>query len=174
MKVTKEDLIGQLTGVPIEVAQLMIEEQVLQGNPADVMVFQHAFISHKNEKGFDWRETRQGDYEWTEAWRGNYIPILEWIEKNKPKSEESYTFPCLMWVGFNQNHMDTKENKRVGFMKKEGKFLAWADATSFEEAETVTGATVWDYATPVQKVVVTKQQIAEKFGCDVEDLKILE
>jgi hypothetical protein len=77
MKVTKEDLIGQLAGVPLEVAQLMIEEQVLQGNEADVTVFQHSFISHKNEKGFDWNHSRQGDNRWTPAWRGNYIPILE-------------------------------------------------------------------------------------------------
>jgi hypothetical protein len=79
-----------------------------------------------------------------------------------------------MWVGWDQKDIDTKENKRVVFMKKNGKFLAWAGATSFEQAEAVTGTMVWDYAIPVQKVVVTKQQIAEKFGCDVEDLKILE
>ena len=40
IKITEKDLIGDIAGFPIEVVRKMVEEQVRQGNKADVKVFQ--------------------------------------------------------------------------------------------------------------------------------------
>lgn len=63
-KVKQEDLIGQLEGFPIEVVQKMVDEQVRQGNNADVSVFQGNAASLYSEGGFLWRESLEGMLFW--------------------------------------------------------------------------------------------------------------
>lgn len=63
--------------------------------------------------------------------------------------------------------------KRVVFMEKNGKFLAWDYAKSIEEAERVTDVGVWRYAREVQPTLeLTIEQIAEKFNVSPEQIKI--
>lgn len=60
--VEKSDLIGQIEGYPIEVVQAMVDEQIRQGNKADVVVFQW---DKKNLKdGFDWAYSPHGFKYW--------------------------------------------------------------------------------------------------------------
>lgn len=57
MKVTtveQSDLIGEIKDFPIEVVQEMVNEQVMQGNNADVGVFTKNVGASKNNGGFDW------------------------------------------------------------------------------------------------------------------------
>ncbi len=60
IKVTEKDLIGDIAGFPIEVVRKMIEEQVRQGNKADVGVFQECAHKVKKSGGFEWKETEYG------------------------------------------------------------------------------------------------------------------
>ena len=58
-KVTKEDLVGEITGFPIEVVQKMVERQVEQSGKPNVSVFQKSIFS-----GFLWKDTIEGTYFW--------------------------------------------------------------------------------------------------------------
>ena len=60
IKVTEKDLIGDIAGFPIEDVRKMIEEQVRQGNKADVGVFQECAHKVKKSGGFEWKETEYG------------------------------------------------------------------------------------------------------------------
>ena len=63
-KVTKNDLIGQISDFPIEVVQKMVDCQVEQGNKPDVKVFQKYSFNDKNNGGFDWKITIDGGDFW--------------------------------------------------------------------------------------------------------------
>ena len=54
-KVTKNDLIGDLEGFPIEVVQKMLEEQVRQGYKANLTMFQEG-----RDDGFSWLDSPEG------------------------------------------------------------------------------------------------------------------
>ena len=57
IKITEKDLIGDIAGFPIEVVRKMVEEQVRQGNKADVSIFQECAHKVKKSGGFEWKET---------------------------------------------------------------------------------------------------------------------
>lgn len=61
---TEEDLIGFIKGFPIGVVVRMLEEQVLQGNNADVKVFQSNNEALREDNGFDWIKTEDKLYFW--------------------------------------------------------------------------------------------------------------
>ena len=62
--VTADDLIGDIKGYPIEVAQKMVDYQVKQGNAPDVVTFQSNCLTSKFYGGFDWDETDEGIAFW--------------------------------------------------------------------------------------------------------------
>lgn len=62
--VEKKDLKGEIKGFPIEVVQRMVDCQVLQGNKANVLVFQHDATANQYQGGFDWDETKEGHTFW--------------------------------------------------------------------------------------------------------------
>ena len=62
--VEKKDLKGKIKNFPIEVVQKMVDYQVLQGNKADVSVFQHDATANHFDGGFDWDETKEGVNFW--------------------------------------------------------------------------------------------------------------
>jgi len=77
-KIQQEDLIGQIAGFPLEVVQRMVEEQVKQGNKADVSVFQENEINSVSEGGFDWRGTSEGNDFWNKVIVGkNFVLFFE-------------------------------------------------------------------------------------------------
>lgn len=56
-KVIEQDLIGHISGFPIEIVQKMVDYQVEQGNQADVTVFQDSKTWNLGTGGFDWTAT---------------------------------------------------------------------------------------------------------------------
>ena len=84
-----------------------------------------------------------------------------------PKEENS--FPRVMLVSTDGR----KWHKRVVFMKKCDRYLAWNKAETIEESECVYESTYWRYAKELpEKVELTKSEIAEKFGISIEQLVI--
>lgn len=63
-KVEQSDLIGALEGFPIEVAQMMVDRQVEQGNEPNIKVFQKYLSISRQFGGFDWLDTPEGDVFW--------------------------------------------------------------------------------------------------------------
>jgi hypothetical protein len=68
----------------------------------------------------------------------------------------------------------TRWRKRKVFSQKNGKFIAWAWAENDEEVNNSTETSSWKFAKELeeQKVEVTLEEIAEKFGVNVEQIKI--
>lgn len=66
-KVTKEDLVGAIKDFPIEIVQKLVDQQVKQGNTADVTVFQISDSCNYNFGGFDWGKTKEGYDFWSDV-----------------------------------------------------------------------------------------------------------
>lgn len=65
--VTESDLIGELEGFSIEIAERMLAEQVRQGNEEDIRVFQDHACANADDGGFDWDRTVEGHKYWRNA-----------------------------------------------------------------------------------------------------------
>lgn len=64
-------------------------------------------------------------------------------------------------------------HKRVVFVEKRGWFIAWINAETFEEAEDEKSTFNWKYAREVQEPrEISIQEIADKFGITVEEVRI--
>lgn len=82
------------------------------------------------------------------------------------------SYPKVMWV---RDDDDDSWRLRVVFMEKAGKFIAWACATTIEDAEKIVETTSWSQAKEVQPTVeLTITEIAEKFGILPEHVRIKE
>ena len=84
-----------------------------------------------------------------------------------PKEEKP--FPRVMLVSDDGDSW----RKRAVFMKRCDRYLAWADAQTIEESESIYSVVPWRYAKELpEKVELTKSEIAEKFGISEDQLVI--
>ena len=126
--------------------------------------------------GMSGSQTKKGDYLWRyygvidncfdvyseRQAAENNAEIIELPKDEKP-------FPRAMLV----NNGGNKWHKRVVFMKKCDRYLAWNKAETIEESEDIYEATTWRYAKELpEKVELTKSEIAEKFGISIDQLVI--
>lgn len=174
---------GQLEGFPEEVVEAMLNEQVAQGNKRDVSVFEECRHRDKNNGGFDFDRSRiiDGDGLVNHRFWASVIfrKDFDLFFKHFPKKSE---YPKLMYVSdypiqTNGMILLTEARIRVVFMEKNGKYIAWSNATSFEEAEKTTSTIIWNYAIDVKETQpeikeLTIDEIAEKFGVKAEQIKI--
>ena len=58
--VTSADLKGAIEAFPIEVVQRMVDNQIEQGNKANVAIFQDLCANDVDHGGFDWIKTSEG------------------------------------------------------------------------------------------------------------------
>lgn len=78
--------------------------------------------------------------------------------------ESSSEYPKVMLV---RNSGNGHWYRRVVFMGKCGKFLAWNYAETLEESEKVVGATTWNFAKDLPATIkMTLQEVQEKLGID--------
>ena len=101
------------------------------------------------------------------------LPSYSVKEFLKPENE----YPKVMKVS--KKPIKTKEdfknaNKRVVFIEKCGKFIAWLDVDTIEKSENITSTTYWNYAVDLdwqpeeqtKPLKLTMEQIAEKFNAE--------
>ena len=74
MLVTKEDLIGQIANFPLKIVEAMVSNQVRQGNPANVKVFQEKVDASFVEGGFSWNKSAEGQFFWSKVINGKQFP----------------------------------------------------------------------------------------------------
>lgn len=138
-------------------------------------VLRYAFTNDKCKIIGDCKYYLKLDYG-ENLWVGNDkidVPSHSVKEFLKPENE----YPKLMKVS--DYPIKTKEdfknaNKRVVFMEKCGKFIAWLNEDTIEKSENVTSTTAWNYAVdldwqPEEKtkpLKLTMKQIAEKFNSE--------
>ena len=103
-----------------------------------------------------------GSYTIDDAWNAN-AEIIELPEEN--------SFPRVMLVSDDGDDW----YKRVVFMKKCDRFLAWNNAETVEESECVYEATAWRYAKDIpNEIIISKAEIAKKFGVPFDYIKIVD
>jgi hypothetical protein len=142
-----------------------LECQVEQGNVANDG---EEIDLSKDSGNFSWNQTKEGLNVWAAVNNGNFQPFYDFHESHKPKETQ---YPKVMMVSDGGIIWD----KRVVFMKKRGRFLAWANAETLEHADRVTEATSWNYAKDIKpKIKLTRQEIASKFEVDLEQIEIVD
>lgn len=74
VSITKEDLIGQIANFPLKIVEAMVANQVRQGNPANVKVFQEKVDASFVEGGFSWNKSAEGQFFWSKVINGKQFP----------------------------------------------------------------------------------------------------
>lgn len=88
--VKKEDLVGRIEDLPIEVVQKMVDYQIEQGNVADIKVFQIKRCPPYSDGGFSWYETEEGYDFWSDViTSGNFGRFFDKYPKNKTYGSEA-------------------------------------------------------------------------------------
>jgi len=98
---------------------------------------------------------------------GRYLPVDPTPSLSKVESQ----FPRVMEV----RDSNSEWVKRVVIAFKQGYYIAWIHAETFEEAEKETQTTTWQQAREIQEfqvIEVTLEEIAKLKGCSVEQLRI--
>ena len=159
---------GQLEGFPEEVVEKILERQVEQGNERNVKVFENKPSVDDDHGGFYWVKTPEGNNFWYEVLV--YKNFSLFFERYPKKPENIY--PKVMWVS------DTEGIwcKRVVFMEKCGKYLAWNDSETLEDAEKAWGVRTWNYAkdlkpAPEEKLLSRLEEIEKEVREIKEGLK---
>ena len=181
-KVEKSDLVGDIENFPIEVVEKMVEEQIKQGNCPNVEVFQKRRSEDTEDGGFNWGDTEDGMDFWIEViCCGNfefffekypkkpnlvYIvgdseccrDIIKTLEKHGGINRHNYvggSEGSLYYINPNNNtiEMCSVEGKDVNLYE-----VLLATYTCIEVEERV--------------LEVTMDEIAEKFGVEVSNLRI--
>ena len=106
-KVKEKDLIGELEGFPIKIVQKMVDYQVVQGNKADVTLFQNNPYGFVN--AFDWNKTVEGYTFWKEV-------ILD-----KDFAIFFYKYPTIVELEKNYNFYEEDEDFIKSFIEKRKK-----------------------------------------------------
>ena len=90
--VEQSDLIGEIKGFPIEVVQEMVNEQVRQGNNANVSEFQKAAANGFRYGGFTWERAVRGKDFWNEV---IYNKNFNLFFQKYPKKQSSHEQKCI-------------------------------------------------------------------------------
>lgn len=155
---------GELEGFPREIVERMLECQIEQDNPRDISVFEDDRCAGRSHKGFTWGDTLEGHDFWAR------ILIYGKLDAFFIKYPKTSPYPKVMMVG--DSYPLTL--KRVVFMKKCGKFIAWEYAETLEDAETVLNTSTWEYAEDIKPENPQKQELlakAEELIQKAEELK---
>ena len=154
---------GDLKGFPKEIVDKMLEYQVKQGNEKDVSVFEIILDADRYFGGFTWRDTIEGSNWWSKVIDDRNFGTFFGKYPKTP-------YPKVMMVG----NAYPLTQKRVVFMEKRGKFIAWTNAKTLEDAETVLDIIAWKYAEDIKPENPQKQELltkAEKLIKEAEELK---
>ena len=90
------------------------------------------------------------------------------IQSVKDFLDQEKTYPRVMWVS---DANDTNlANKRVVFMEKCGKYVAWGIAETLEEAEKETNAAGWKYAWELEEQTIFPFQLQPQDAQSIIDI----
>lgn len=180
MKITKADLIGDIKNFPIEVVNKMVEEQVRQGNRADVSVFQKSRIADRKNRGFNWDESTDGPLFWHGVISNDEFDLF--FEKY-PKVADSKVYiigdsevgmdiiPTLeARGGINKNGYRGNNNNAIYYIDPVTNIIQLAEigSTTYNVVTTIFTC----IEAEIQKVVVSLKKIAEMLNVDVNRIVI--
>jgi hypothetical protein len=151
---------GHLIGFPEEIVEAMMDEQVRQGNPRDVTVFEKNKRAGRDAGGFTWDRSHISLCFW-EAVIGSRDFNL--FFKKYPRSSGS-KYPKVMLVADDCNFKYSQ--KRVVFMEKvighHTYYYAWSDSETLEKSTKAIEVSVWRYAKELPTESTQKEIILSK------------
>lgn len=181
-KVEQNDLVGYIKEYPIEVVEKMIEEQVKQGNCPNVEVFQENPSAGMVDGGFNWKKTEQGYEFWDEVIDECNFDLF--FEKYPKKNKANLVYivgdseigmdiikTLEKYGGINEHNYKGERNDAVYYIEPNNNFIEICDFAHLK---------LWDVIlatyTPIDAeeyvLEVTMEEIAEKFGVDISNLRI--
>lgn len=86
-KVKKKHLTGEIAYFPKRVVQAMVDEQVRQGNPADLSVFARDRTACEHDGGFTWTSSVLGYGSWADIILGKKFHLIPKREKKSLTSD---------------------------------------------------------------------------------------
>lgn len=180
-KITKADLIGDIADFPIEVVRKMIEHQVEQGNVADVSVFQQNVGADVTQDGFRWRETEEKEKFWLDVIHNKRFDVF--FDKHPILSH--YVYICQDGTKKGSDIIETLvERGGVNILRLEGtdsESIYYIDPTSKKIVPiSTTDEAVKNFLKTFYTEIdvepsikeYTMQEIADKLGIDVKNLRI--
>lgn len=181
-KVEQSDLVGDIKDFPIEVVEKMIEEQVKQGNCPNVEVFQKFVNADVADDGFTWEKTDDGDDFWMEIiGSGNFDLFFErYPKKNNTNlvyivgdSEIGMDIIKTLekYGGINEHNYKGERDDVVYYIDPNNNFIEICDFINLKLWDVIL-ATYQSIDAEEFVVEVTMEEIAKKFGVDVNKLRI--
>lgn len=181
-KVEQSDLVGNIKDFPIEVVEKMIEEQVKQGNCPNVELFQKFANADVSDDGFTWGNTEDGDDFWMEVIDECNFDLFfkKYPKKNKANlvyivgdSEIGMDIIKTLekYGGINEHDYNGGYNDCIYYIDPNNNFIEICDIKELKLWNVIL-----DTYTPIEVeesvLEVTMEEIAEKFGIDVTNLRI--
>ena len=180
-KVEQNDLVDDIKDFPIELVEKMIEEQVKQGNKADVEVFQKNASTDAEDGGFDWDKTDNDIDFWQEViGEGNFDLFFEKYPKKAKlvyiagDSEIGMDIIKTLekYGGINEHNYKGDRDDVVYYIEPNNKFIEVCDFEINIKLWDVLLATYTSIDAEQIILEVTMEEIAEKFGVDVSNIRI--
>ena len=170
--VEQSDLTGVFEDYPIEIIQLLIkrvEEQGNDGEKALKIIRDKKIYADRNNGGLDWDDTPERYDFWCDV-----LSISKPLEDRIQIFYERYPKPAYPRIMEVSDYEDFRDHcKRVVIAKHNNVFIAWFDATTFEEAESKIGTKSWRYARELNSTIeLTIEEIAKKLNIDASRLRI--
>ena len=180
-KVEQNDLVDGIKDFPIELVEKMIEEQVKQGNKADAEVFQKNASTDAEDGGFDWDKTDNDIDFWQEViGEGNFDLFFEKYPKKAKlvyiagDSEIGMDIIKTLekYGGINEHNYKGDRDDVVYYIEPNNNFIEICDFNLNNLLYEVLLATYTSIDAEQIILEVTMEEIAEKFGVDVSNLRI--
>lgn len=179
-KVVNEDLVGELREYPLAIVQKMIERQVMQGNSANVKVFQTDATAEQLDGGFEWEDSPEGWDFWNDV-----IVNMEFnvFFKRYPESNRVYIVSVSdvgdnviktleKYGGINANKYSGEEFGVIYYIEPVSNIIQICDTSSDKLLYEVLMAT-YTHIFPMEFTLeVTMEEVADKFGVDVKNIRI--
>lgn len=182
-RVEQSDLVGAIEGFPIEVVQKMVEEQVEQGNEADVSVFQKNVTCDIYARGFQWVKTIDGRSFWNSVINcKNFGLFFERYPKTNPLSHLVYIIQdgtinadyllntLVEYGGENCDELEGVSDDTIYYINPITKNIEADFDGAFLEMLKSLGYT--EIKLKPEVIEMTMDEIADKLGIDVSLLRI--
>ena len=180
--VEKSDLVDGIKDFPIEVVEKMIEEQVRQGYHPDVEVFQKFPAAGIGGGGFDWSVTEDGYDFWQEVIReGNFNLFFEAYPKNLNLvyiiGDSEIGMDIIKTLekhgGIKLHNYEGDSDDVIYFIEPDNNTI---EMCGFDGKDKILYEVILATYTAIDAeesiFEVTMEEIAEKFGVDVNSLRI--
>lgn len=186
-KVVNEDLVGELREFPLAVVQKMIERQVMQGNPANVKVFQADTTAEQLDGGFEWEVSPEGWDFWDKVIAGMEFNVFfeRYPESNRVyivaasesahENGENVIKTLEKYGGINEKGYAGNDFGAIYYIEPRTNIIRICDTSSGHEDKLLYEVLMATYTHifPMEFTLeVTMEEIAEKFGVDVKNLRI--